>query len=378
MRLTFWGVRGSVQAPDRQTWRYGGNTPCLLIRCGERSIIIDAGTGIRELGHHLSGGGKAVEATLLLTHYHWDQIQGLPFFEPIYVPGNKLDIFGPTPQGERSKTLKQAFGVLFGAPFFPVTASQLRCDCTLKEVKQADDFKVGSTRIRTCPVNHPQGALAYRLDDDTTSVMYAADHAPGNPELDGRLAKLAAGADVVICDVRCCLKEKGAKPAALGFGELAMQSGVKSIFLCQHEAMGGDHDMDRAIRRVRLEFPATYAATEAMTVDADSGGIRVSWRGARLGQRIAMDIPVHVEVGAKEHRERNEARLQDLSFYGAYLISPHPFEAEEPIEILVPLQSEDGREVCLKGYVLRVEPHADRALKDWHGIIVHFPAPPRE
>ncbi|MFQ5778993.1 MAG: MBL fold metallo-hydrolase, partial [Terriglobia bacterium] len=204
MQIHFWGVRGSLPAPEHHAWTYGGNTPCVEVRAGNQLFILDAGSGIRNLGRQLltARPDARLEINLLLSHYHWDHIQGLPFFAPIYRPGCALRVIGPRPQGEATLSLSGVLNDVFRAPYFPVAASQLQAQVSTREVGSLADFAVGGARIRTCPLNHPQGALAYRIDYERASLVYATDYEPGIPELDRALRRLARGADVLISDAQ--------------------------------------------------------------------------------------------------------------------------------------------------------------------------------
>jgi phosphoribosyl 1,2-cyclic phosphodiesterase len=179
MKVRFWGVRGSIPVPGPQTNRYGGNTSCVEVRPrGASPIIIDAGTGIRRLGKALAqeefGEGRGV-AHLLISHTHWDHIQGLPFFAPLYQDGNELHLFAR----QRDDThLRAVFESQTEDPYFPVPLSSLKADIRFHELVEGQHFEIGGARVACTRLNHPWIAMAYRIDADGASVVYASDTAP--------------------------------------------------------------------------------------------------------------------------------------------------------------------------------------------------------
>ena len=189
MQLTFWGVRGSIPAPDRDAWRYGGNTPCLELRDPDGQLfILDAGTGIRELGRQLMAEmtTPGLAANLLFTHYHWDHVQGLPFFEPVYFQGNTLSLFGPRPQADAPSSLAGVLHALFRAPFFPVATGALRANLPLRELEPVSDFTVGK-----------QPCATFREQDEGFGGNLHECFGPYGP---GREAEERCGGQVSFCD----------------------------------------------------------------------------------------------------------------------------------------------------------------------------------
>lgn len=391
MQLTFWGVRGSVPAPERDSWRYGGNTPCLELRDSDGQIfILDAGTGIRDLGRHLMADFivPGLQATLFLSHYHWDHVQGLPFFEPLYFAGNTIAIYGPRPQAEAPSSLAGVIHVLFRSPFFPVTTANLKASYPLQELDWGSDFTLGSTRIRTCRVNHPQGALAYRFDNRGASVVYATDHEPGNPERDFALRQLARGADLLISDAQYRPEELGAQKAGWGHGswkasaELALAAEVKNLILYHHDPVRSDLELDQILLDARQIFPHTWAAAEGMRLDIARKQVRVENRSQRISQRTPVHWPAQVETRDDATLVREEARLENLSVQGAYFVSPRSYELQQPVDLAVAVhpngnraaQGRDLAELRLRGYVVRTEPLTTNG--GWVGVGVLFPAAP--
>jgi phosphoribosyl 1,2-cyclic phosphodiesterase len=179
MKVRFWGVRGSIPTPGRHTNRYGGNTSCVEVapRTGD-SIVVDAGTGLRLLGKNLMqsahGEGKG-NIHLLISHTHWDHIQGLPYFSPLYREGNKLFIYGR----RRDDThLKAVLSRQNEGPYFPVPMASMKAEVDFREVIEGETFQIGSAKISCTKLNHPWIAIAYRIDCDGASVVYCSDTAP--------------------------------------------------------------------------------------------------------------------------------------------------------------------------------------------------------
>ena len=159
-RVSFWGVRGSIPTPGPSTVQYGGNTSCVEIRADGQIIILDAGTGLRLLGQELTAefGDRSLDVTLLLTHTHWDHIQGLPFFLPVYKPQNHLHILGY--EGARHG-LENVLSSQMESPFFPIGLREVPANVRIEELKEMS-FNIGPVRVQACLVNHPGICVGYR------------------------------------------------------------------------------------------------------------------------------------------------------------------------------------------------------------------------
>ena len=271
--VRFWGVRGSIPTPGPQTKRYGGNTPCVEVRCGDELLIFDLGTGARALGDALLAATKPVRGSIFISHYHYDHLQGLPFFGPIFVPSNAFTLYGSPRNGQ---SVKQILGGQMVQPYFPVTAEGVfRAQLTYRDLAASDTLEVGPARVSMLELNHPGGNLGYRVDCEGRSVVYATDVEHGS-ELDRGFFEFVRGADLLIYDAMYTEDEYVGRsgPARTGWGHSTWQaavhaadaSGVKTLVLFHHDPGRDDADMDKLLRQVRKQRPEAIAAKELMVI----------------------------------------------------------------------------------------------------------------
>jgi phosphoribosyl 1,2-cyclic phosphodiesterase len=271
MAIKFWGVRGSIASPGPETVRVGGNTSCVEVRCGTTRFILDAGTGIRRLGDSLLAEGP-VEATLLLSHQHWDHIQGLPFFVPAYMASSRLTIIGGT-NGVMS--LPDTLAHQMRAPVFPVRLDELGAQIALREVRPGERFDVGEAQVRAAKLNHPGGVHAYRIDYAGRSVVYATD-TEHYACVDPTLLALAEGADVLIYDSQYTPEEYRGQDgrSKVGWGhstyvagcEVARSANVGHYVLFHHDPQRTDRAVGEIEAKARALFGASSAAREGMEI----------------------------------------------------------------------------------------------------------------
>jgi phosphoribosyl 1,2-cyclic phosphodiesterase/ActR/RegA family two-component response regulator len=253
-KVRFWGVRGSVPAPGPDTVFYGGNTSCVEVRADGELIILDAGTGIRGLGRQLKKefDGRLIRLNMLITHTHWDHIQGFPFFAPAYDPQNKVRIFAF--EGPR-KGLESTLASQMESPYFPITMQEMPGNIEFEELKGLE-FDLGPVHVKAAFMNHPGVCAGFRLYTSAGSVAYLPDnelfgrlrntHAAQKADTDfarkqdEKLSDFIRDADIVISDAQYDTTEY---PHHIGWGHscaddvvtLALESGVKQLFLFHHD-----------------------------------------------------------------------------------------------------------------------------------------------
>ncbi len=277
MTVRFFGVRGSIASPGESTAGFGGNTSCVEVRVGDTRLILDSGTGIRALGGLLlqdpAAQAKGVEATLLLSHLHWDHIQGLPFFAPIYMPHTKLRICG---EGSPELGLREALSLQMRPPTFPVLWEDLPAQLSYRTLRHGQRFVIDDVEVRCAKLNHPGGGvLAYRLEHGGRSVVFATD-TEHYECIDPTLLKLALGADVLIYDAQYLPEEYRGDVgmAKVGWGhstyeaatKLARAAGVGRLVLFHHDPSRDDAGVQALEDRARAEFDRTECAREGREI----------------------------------------------------------------------------------------------------------------
>ena len=301
MQVRFWGTRGSIATPGGATLRYGGNTSCVEVRpeSGE-TILIDCGTGARELGAALIEEGRAQTGHILISHTHWDHIQGLPFFAPLFVPGNEWHIYGPRGLGQ---SLRDVLAGQMEYAYFPVALNAFAAKVHYHEVVEGG-LMIGDTRIATQYLNHPALTVGYRLEADGASVVYASDHEPHSPGAgEGHTAEAEGGdvthidflrdADLVIHDAQYTAEEY---PSKIGWGhstieyavDMAIAANVRELALYHHDPMRGDEAVDQLLSRARERVVA--AGSNLIVTGAAEGNV-IELRGEGDGAKFAPFIP---------------------------------------------------------------------------------------
>lgn len=268
--VRFWGVRGSIACPGESTVRYGGNTSCLEIDCGGQRLVFDAGTGLRVLGETLVSQNGSVEGDIFLSHTHLDHINGIPFFRPFYVSGNKFRVWA----GHLlpNFTLKRVVGDMMAAPLFPVPPEIFGpqvdyCDFTSGDTLRPCEGVV----IHTAPLNHPDRATGYRLEFGGKAVCYITDTGHVEGERDAALVSFVKDADMMIYDSTYTDEEF---PRFRDYGHSTWQegvrvsdaAGVKTLVMFHHDPSHDDDFMDGIAAEAEAMRPGSVVAREGMVL----------------------------------------------------------------------------------------------------------------
>jgi phosphoribosyl 1,2-cyclic phosphodiesterase len=391
-KLVFWGVRGSTPTLERETWRYGGNTPCVEVTApGGVRFILDCGTGLRMLGNKwiLLNGDTPTEAHILITHYHWDHIQGIPFFHPFYQSQGHFHFYGFQSKPLGPDSLRQVFEAQLASPYFPAGTSTMTALRSFREIAGGEKWEIQGTRVSAAWVNHPQGCLGYRLDMPVGSIVYATDNEPGVPELDRSLRQFAHGADVLIYDAQYSPEQLSSTRKGWGHSswlegvKIARDSKVKNLILFHHDPDSSDSTVDGFLSAARQEFPGTWAATEGMSVTLSERGVNVALRNSRMGQRRRLRFTATVSGQSDSGDQFEEkATVRDLSLQGAYLFLNSRPRLQSELRVVIEATGDQNRSsvLSLRGTVVHCQSGRE---KNQNGVGVLFieesdPDPPRD
>lgn len=278
MKLTFWGVRGSIPTPGKHTVRYGGNTPSSELRLDDdKLIILDAGTGIRNFGDYLINNGESIKAHLLVTHPHWDHIQGFPFFKPAFISGNELTIVG-TERPERF--LREIISDQMNHIYFPVQLHDLKAKIHFVPVREEGEMMIHDAKVKMIYVNHPGFTVGYRIEYRGKTLVYISDNEPfdraaaasltnfeavvkekfntkdGDPNQ--RIFEFCRGADLLIHDATYTPEEYIDR---VGWGHshylftlrVAAEANVKRLCLFHHDQNHSDDKVDDILKKCKKE-----------------------------------------------------------------------------------------------------------------------------
>ena len=268
--VRFRGVRGTVACPGSDYVRYGGNTSCLEVRCAGHLFILDAGTGLRALGAELDAAGP-VDTDILLTHTHIDHIAGMPFFAPLFEPGNRLRIHAGH-LWDSDVRLRDVFLRLIEAPIFPVPLEAVGAEIVFEEFRAGETLELQEgVAVRTAPLNHPNGATGYRIESGGRAICYVTDTEHVEGKVDTNILGLIEGADIFIYDATYTAAEY---PAFRGWGhstweagaELAERGCVGRYVIFHHAPEHTDDDMDRIAGQAQGIFASTTVAREGLVL----------------------------------------------------------------------------------------------------------------
>lgn len=270
--IRFWGVRGSLATSGPDFADVGGNTSCVEVRLGSQILILDAGSGLYRLGRELP---HRIQATILLSHFHWDHIQGFPFFRPAYDPGTRLTVYGP---GSDAAEIEAALRRQMDAPHFPVPLGALDADIRFAALRSGDELQIGAARVMVRRLNHPQECIGYRISCGATSIAYVTDtEHPADGAVDPNVMDLARDATVLIYDAQytdaeyhgaCGRPRKGWGHSTVSAAcRVARAARVKRLVLFHHDPSHDDEFIGRVVDQATRLFPHVVAACEGMQLE---------------------------------------------------------------------------------------------------------------
>jgi phosphoribosyl 1,2-cyclic phosphodiesterase len=270
LQVRFWGVRGSTPTPQPENLRYGGNTSCVELRINGHLYIFDCGTGFRVLGKSLSKEfqGKGFHAHIFLSHFHWDHIQGIPFFVPLYENKENYFFFHSS---SRTRGLQRAIEEQMSDPYFPVDMTEMAAHRNFYDIEE-DKIAFDDCTVQSMWLNHPQGCLGFRIETEDKVVVYATDNEPGHPVFDKNVRKLAQGADVLIYDAQYLPEQYEATKRGWGHSHwreavnIVMEAGVKELVLFHHDPDHSDTNIDAIVKTAGEHYPKVRAAAEGMEI----------------------------------------------------------------------------------------------------------------
>lgn len=347
MKVKFWGTRGSICTPEPDFMKYGGNTSCVEVRLDNGTLLIlDAGTGIRKLGQSLLTDPTFHQrGYVLLSHQHWDHIQGFPFFTPAFLPKNDFTFLG---QFKFDGRLEEALRGQMEYNYFPVRLDDMGSQLHFRELLE-EEIEIGGATIITRHLNHPQGVLGFRIEADGCVVTYCTDteHTPNR--LDPKVLELAQNADLFIYDSQYTEDEF---PKKIGWGhstwnmgcQLAREAHVKTYCLFHHDPYHNDTFMDQILAQAQRTFPGTIAATPELEIKLSrKNDFKVSWNKEIILPKKSSSMPSFTVI-QKNHVLKVDLPHTKEEFVDPEFVSKVTENITEVIEI-VEINFENLREL---------------------------------
>lgn len=275
MRVRFWGVRGTIPAPGPDTVRLGGNTACIdLLTSDKQLIVIDAGSGIRRLGIALTeeNPGRIV-GTVLVSHTHWDHIQGFPFFAPLIGPQSRQNRFVIVGQKRVGRQLENVLAGQIIEPYLPFAFKELAADIHVKEVAGGETVVIGDdTIIRVAELRHPGGCLGFRIENNGLVFTYCTDSSHEDGHITKNVLELAQGADLLVHDAQYSLEQRSEYPeyghsSWLEAVSVAMKAKVGCLALFHYDPNASDDYMESVLQKARELFPRTILSREGLELN---------------------------------------------------------------------------------------------------------------
>lgn len=348
MRIKFWGVRGSTPTPEQRNARYGGNTPCIEIRLANNTLLVlDCGSGMRPLGKSLlrEFGDRPISGYVFLTHFHWDHIQGIPFFLPLYRKGNTFLFHSVKRKGSE---LQATIEGQMANPYFPVdmeTMGSRRHFFNLEE----HPININGAVISSAPLNHPQGCVAYRIEADGAVFVLATDTEPGSPQHDLSVREIARDADLLVYDTQYTPEQLRRDKKGWGHScwqegvQIARDSGVKALALFHHDPDSDDIFLDSLVEGARRDFPNAFGSQEGLELELPmpSQGGSAKDIPARSEHRYVLEVPIKVSwMDEKGRQVVTEGKARNVSRSGVYFVVHEDVRTKGPVDLDIVLPDE--------------------------------------
>jgi ribonuclease BN (tRNA processing enzyme) len=275
VKVQFWGTRGSLPRPGAATVRYGGNTSCVQVTAPDGTLLVlDCGSGAYDLGKALQAGAPGpLRGNLLISHTHWDHIQGFPFFAPLVGPQSRHNRFVVVGQKRVGGHLEAVLANQIVEPYLPFAYAELTADIHVKEVRGGEVIVVGDdTTVRMSEIRHPGGCLGFRIENQDHVVTYCTDSSHDDDQLTASVLELARGADLLIHDAQFSLEDR-LKFAAYGHSSwleaatVAREAKAKCLALFHYDPNASDDYMESILAKTREHFPNTILAREGLEVN---------------------------------------------------------------------------------------------------------------